>query len=607
MLGVAGIARLLGYSRTQAAYTALLWPTLTQVLFQSTTTQNDLVQTVFWVASVYFLLDWLKRGQRPSLWLGGVAFGLAVGVKGVSLFVIPPLLLGLAACAWLLRKETGLRPRLGAWAASAAMGFLLLGAYAYVQNIVAFRQPLGPAEIYELHTGADASGGTATRLELLRDNVGRYLYQAVDFSPLPFGIARRLNPLKEAVFSPAYGALGIDLNNRRTIQRRDEGLSFDSINRLAEFRAWFGPLAIPIIPLVGWHAWRGLRRKDFARLLLVAIAVGFLVLQSAAQNWTEGKGRFYLVPLSLVFAFSASLLGSSTFLRHALRAFMVCLGIMAMVPISLQLSAERHMLGNRMFSFQRHEPAWAEEFTYRFLIENVPASAAIGLVNSGEFRDYPLFGERFTRRVTLEVPSDASMVPAGEVGPYLEDLRTSDYILSARGLLSAVAGLDAASFDPLVTNGHNSLWVRSGLREPGQCDTQRWPFIKWIRTMHPDVCPTFPLALGVDHRELAQRFSANLRGGPDGAMGFALLTRRTTSLQVSMDVNPGAADVEHVLQLRLIGDDGRVDLQIRSFLGRSQVLFLLDLSPQTYWLEITLPDGSGEVSIDKIELAAAQG
>jgi 4-amino-4-deoxy-L-arabinose transferase-like glycosyltransferase len=93
-----GMARLLDFTRAQGLFAALIWMTLPQILLQSTSIQNDIVVSVFFVISVYFLYFAFKREQRSVLLLSGLALGLAIGGKGTILIALP----GLAVAVLLL-------------------------------------------------------------------------------------------------------------------------------------------------------------------------------------------------------------------------------------------------------------------------------------------------------------------------------------------------------------------------------------------------------------------------------------------------------------------------------------------------------------------------
>ena len=92
--------------------------TFPQIILQSTTTQNDLVATFFFISTLYFLfLDLKIEGQ--TLILSGIALGLAVGTKATILLVLPGLAVAVLVIGLLTGKPgfRGLGPDMGVFLA----------------------------------------------------------------------------------------------------------------------------------------------------------------------------------------------------------------------------------------------------------------------------------------------------------------------------------------------------------------------------------------------------------------------------------------------------------------------------------------------------------
>ncbi len=141
-LGVYAFARLLRAARPQAVFAALLWATLPQVLFQSTTTQNDLAPAAMLLAGVYFLVIALRGvDPRSSLLLAAMGISLALGAKQTVFFILPGLLAAALLLAW--QRRPGAFGLLVRWLPGAALVFLLLGAPLYLQNWIVYHNPMG--------------------------------------------------------------------------------------------------------------------------------------------------------------------------------------------------------------------------------------------------------------------------------------------------------------------------------------------------------------------------------------------------------------------------------------------------------------------------------
>src|SRR5919201_2040364 len=131
LAGCYAISRRLGFSRSSSAFATLVLGSLSQVVLQATTTQNDLIVASFVVAAAVFVLD----GSRRGLALAGLAVGLAVGTKTTALFALP--LLAVLALATLRRRQ------IAALVAFATAGALCFGSFGYAENLVHRNSLLG--------------------------------------------------------------------------------------------------------------------------------------------------------------------------------------------------------------------------------------------------------------------------------------------------------------------------------------------------------------------------------------------------------------------------------------------------------------------------------
>jgi hypothetical protein len=85
VLGVYGTASRIGLERRQAAFGALVFPTLTVVALQAPSALNDLLAAALVIVTAYFVL-----GRSPSeMALAAVALALLVGTKPTAVLVVP--------------------------------------------------------------------------------------------------------------------------------------------------------------------------------------------------------------------------------------------------------------------------------------------------------------------------------------------------------------------------------------------------------------------------------------------------------------------------------------------------------------------------------------
>lgn len=609
MIGIYGLVRLLGYSRSQGVFTAFLWATLTQVLFQSSTTQNDLVVSSFWVVTVYFLFAGFKEQSRTHLYLSGIAFGLAIGAKGTSLFNLPGLLLVLILIVLFYCKAKIFHPLFVNWAATSILAFLLLGSYIYIQNFIALGNPLPMNHTATLSRRTDGSLLTAYS-HRLRDNTGRFIYQLVDFSPIPFNFAERANPVKKSFFSSLFTPLGIAVDNRSTIGR--SAFSFDNINTFDEDNSWYGPLMIFLIPAIIYHGIQGVRKKDVLRISLALFPIAFFVVESAVQNWTPAKGRYFMIVVALSFPLIAPLLNNSTRLQRLSRSFLVLLGIASMLTIASYTSDLGKIGWIRVLSGQRNAPIWEKVFVYQMISKSIPLDASIGVAFGGDSWDYPLFGEYFTHRVTRVLPEE-KLLPRADIAQYERDFENSDFLLTSQ--YTPLPNADSI-FDHFFMIGQNgnysdapgySLWIRKDLRD--ECDGGKWPFANFYISSSSIVCPQFPVLIGdeIDTKSPNGDFAPRIGFDPVQYVGFSFLVRKETEVIFTISMYSGSARNNQQLQFMITGSDSKQQIfsaPFNSAKKQGDVKFVIPLKPDIYKIRLSIASGQVQSRILGIQVDA---
>jgi 4-amino-4-deoxy-L-arabinose transferase-like glycosyltransferase len=611
MLGVYGIARLLRYSRWQSALTAFLWATLTQVLMQSSTTQNDLVTTVFWVASTYFFFYGLKERSRGMAALSGAAFGLALGAKSTSLLVLPGAGLMLVIAAAMYHRGREFWPRLRRWAFAFLGGAVLFGSYVYVQNVVAFGNPLGASTGRTGPAALHADAGVVAYAERLRDNLARYAYQYAELAGLPANLDSRLQPAKDAVFSTVYEWLGVSVDNPRTIGLERFGIPY--INPPNENSSWFGPLAIFLVPAALIAAYRGVRRRNLLPVFLLLVGVGFLLAESALQRWTPYKGRYFVVPVAVAFPMLAVFLSDRTAWRAALTASLVLLGLVSMWTVTRHDSLLRQIGWRDVLSGGRRYPStWFNEFDYRMLTSNVPADAAIGTSGGLDFRDYPLFGTRFTHRVTLAVPEESSLRPAGDIGTFESDFRTSDYMFLSGSTWPSAAAEAVRDFELMSQNGVDTLWIRRTLRSADECDADKWPFRDFFRARADmPVCVRFPIAPGGGRLadspppliDTNSRFVPLVGSEKSDRLRFDILVKTATPAEFSIQFAPAQDASGQTLQLIVSQLDSLPEVHTATINMSGLAKVRTSLGQGLHTVELGLVGDSAPLRVPRFEVA----
>jgi len=138
MLGIIGIARLAGWSRTQSLFASFIFSLFPEILLESTTTQNHLITASLLLCAFYFFLADSKTKPNPNLyfqvsplawhWVPINLLSLYYLASGhCSSFVVEERKNNLEICAVLFIDQH--------------CGFWMLGSIKYVMNISAYGSP----------------------------------------------------------------------------------------------------------------------------------------------------------------------------------------------------------------------------------------------------------------------------------------------------------------------------------------------------------------------------------------------------------------------------------------------------------------------------------
>jgi hypothetical protein len=604
MIGIYGLAKMLGYSRSQSMLTAFLWATLTQVLFQSSTTQNDLVVTSFWVVMVYFLFAGLKNQSRSLLYLSGGAFGLAAGTKHISLMYFPVLVLAFVLI-WLFHwKEKNIRPLITNWALASLAGFILFGSYIYVQNLAAFGKPLGP-DIFSAEMIGTRRQGDAllTYLNIFGDNVGRYIYQLVDFSPLPFNLAARVNPLKKLFFSALFQWLGSAVENPHTIYRSTFDLDF--INPLDENRSWFGPIAIFLIPAVVAQAVCGLRKRDVLRITLAGFFISFFAIESAAQAWTPAKGRYFMIAITLSFPLISALLTDANTWKRFAKVLLVVLGMATLFTVTAYSANFRQISWGQFLAGQRNPPEAESYFISRMIKENIPADASIGIAFGKDTADYPLFGEHFTRKVTWVIP-EKILLPRTDVEKFKQDFEKSDFLFTSMYNSQSLNDLITDDFLLLAQTNGGFLWTRKDLRTENECDDNKWPFKDFYVSSSNVVCPQFPILIrGSEIQTVNGVFAPEVSINSNSYLEFNFFAKEEVTAAFTISMFSGTTKPYQTLQLTLTDSNSKSEILSAPFNSAKKngdVRFVVNLESGVYKIRLSISSGNADSKIIKIQV-----
>jgi 4-amino-4-deoxy-L-arabinose transferase-like glycosyltransferase len=431
-----GLARLIGARRWQSVMVALLLLTFPEVVLQSVTTMNDLIAAAFVASGVYLLFTGWRRGDKTHLWLSGLAFGLAAGVKTYLAFLAPSLLVILILLAW--SNSQNLRGKLFHWIAAGLASFILLGAFGYLQNWIYYETPLPLTQTF--------MSEPKPRWQLFRENAALYSIQAIDLTGLPPAVQATLADYKNRIF--------LEVKDLPAVQGRQWREWRNQLRRILresppthEDLSWFGPLfLILFIPASIYQLVYAIRRKEPLRLSLLILVLGFYITLSAAFFWSPYRGRYFTLVMPYATALMVPWFSSRRKLAWA-QWLIVALSIMVLYQTMLYnrakpLVGDRVIWGQDAQSIRMNNNNLGMLPVVRAVEKYVPKDGRMAVRLGSDAWDYPLFGQHFQRYILPLGPD------LGVDGKWLYD-RQIEYLLFER----------APGNKP---EGFESIWSRDG-------------------------------------------------------------------------------------------------------------------------------------------------
>jgi hypothetical protein len=431
-VGVAGLARRLGFGTRAAVFGAAVFAGFPVVVTQSWTAQNDLVVASFLAAATYFALG----DERLDPVIGAIAVGLAVGTKFTAVFLVPLFVL----VVWVGRHGRGRARTLVLAAAGGG-----LGAFWYVVNLwETHRLTGGLSEGETTHHTVSAFAGTLQRfmfnmLDLSGvDNAdwrhagaGMVAYRIVGIASLvvaalwlmrrerlgtewPLLFAGVLVAVVPTVISAGYTRLIAVAGPHGPLPSGTvpNGLAASTIS-------WFGPVGVIGLLAGIWFALRD-RPSSVDRGLQIAMAIAPLVgmaCVAAAIVWDPTRGRFLIFPFALAaaswavfvtrrwLAWAIAVLTLVTATLSAVNAQAKPAGLTALFPDS----------GSSVWG----KPDWyaqtilrpfsGVETMLRVTEQLIPRDATLTLATRPNDFLAPYFGRDLTRRISLV--RDGGLVP----------------------------------------------------------------------------------------------------------------------------------------------------------------------------------------------------
>lgn len=431
-----GLGLELNFTPKQSGYSALIFLTFPIVLLESMTAQNDILTATFFLAALYLFIRGYRESSFTTIFFAAVSIGLAVGTKQYILFAAPGFVL--IFLVFFFKKDYAARKKLGGqfilWT---AVFSLLLGSYAYIQNMIYYHSPMGPdgMGIYS------ESSITTSFSRKLAFNATRLTTQFFSCEGLPLPLEDKCLAAKDSVFSALFSSPNFNLESNQFMLEQDCGstcFSYSTRYPLNEESAWYGFLSwILIIPGVIFGIITGIRKKDpLPGAFLLTSLIYFLSISVIKVGWDAYLGRYLILGVALLMPFTGYLFSDHSGWRKALTTLFTLISIFIFVYTIIGNDSKPILTRQKMVQVQRWGKThniyvtkaaykitpWFREqksildysreelrifpagymYAPTYLVNShVPEDTSLGIIEEpGIFFDYLFFGEHLMRQVS---------------------------------------------------------------------------------------------------------------------------------------------------------------------------------------------------------------
>ncbi|CAM3285474.1 glycosyltransferase family 39 protein [Aquirufa ecclesiirivi] len=404
--GIYGILKNLGVKFKTRLFLSMLFLFLPNVLMQSITTETDIVLAAYLCSIVYYLVAYRKQEKTIYLYLAGLTFGLALSHKITFVFSFIPLLILYAYCflpviqkkAFFVFKHVIIAHLLGI--------VLFVAATGYISNFIHYGHPIGPPTATQ-HQSVERAGSLGNLFVQGSRNVVRYGFDLFNLDGLRnIMVVEKLNHMMKTPFRVIDQ--GLHLGLERVTEFTIIPFTFDKRFEFYNGSPIYGSIFIFIIlPSILMF----IRRPNWTQgLFLLAFAIHFATLAFTAA-YDPWKGRYMIS--SAIYLFP--LLGyMASYIFERKHTWSVNL-IFGMVVVIISLSAIFTLgLNIRALPFTAYGKKSILELdrisaltinrpditkAYQNFEKLVPNNAIVALGTINDDFEYPLWGEKFSRKL----------------------------------------------------------------------------------------------------------------------------------------------------------------------------------------------------------------
>jgi hypothetical protein len=480
--GAFGIARSLSNNFSAGVFCALAIWLLPNVLMQSVTTETDIVLASYLTCLVYFLFTYREKLWRRYLYLAGMTFGIALGHKITFLFSFPPLFFIVLYTVFYEEnwnkviniKNPSFSPQKQYvkitdntsifWLIFARFKHLFVGLLigvclftlptGYLKNLQVYKHPIGPPTALK-HQSVERAGTAKNLLIQGSRNVIRYTIDMVNLDGLRnWDKGEAINDLmkKPIVKLEKKTPLRLEETTDFTIIPFTYHKRFEFFNANPSWGVFGFAFILPLIFLV----LTGFIRKGIGYYILgIAFLLHFLALSFTAA-YDPWKGRYmistavYAVPfLSLLFT-NWKLESFKFSVQKIYVGLVVFTGALsAILAVYLNERCLPFAAMGRKSAFDTERVAfqtWARpDITpaYQKFNQIVPQNATVAVATINDDYEYPLWGNKLTRKLIVVNPFEKGVQPMPA---------NAEYLFFAKSVIKPIKGDIRLGTDTTLTN-----------------------------------------------------------------------------------------------------------------------------------------------------------
>lgn len=432
VLSVFGIVQRIGKNLTASFFCALTYALLPNFLMQAITTETDIVLTAYLSVLLYMLFTYRQTRDNRYLYLAGMAFGLAYGHKITFTLLLPSIFVVMVYTVFLSPDFGQFSRRVGRLAVAIAVSMCIWTfPTGYLKNIEVFGHPIGPPTALR-HQSVERAGSLPNLLEQGSRNVVRYAYDHFNLDGirnLPVGVDLNVEMRQPAVWLEDKLRMRLDEETDFSIQPFAFNRKFVFYNANPYWGIFGFGLAIPLLII----AMLGVVRSVPHVYLGIALLLHFAALSYSAP-YDPFKGRYFIETGLFGVTFLALLfLNPRVSIDKPRRVvgktyvgLVTVLGcISALLSVFLNIRA-------LPFGWNGYKSAFTSSRIQQMTVGRpdiyipysrfdslVPANATVALGTINDDYEYPLYGEKLSRRLIPINPFEKGVQPIPKEADYL--------------------------------------------------------------------------------------------------------------------------------------------------------------------------------------------